>query len=442
MPPLPDDRSPSLIPPDHPERLALAEEVHARPPDALATPSRATFVAIVVAPDERAAECEHLAALCARYSLQPPAPDARHFSADLGTARFKWERHGEFSGYTFFTAGRSPVPFSEPPIRDLPPDWLAAAPGRTLFAAHAKLVAEAREPDADFLAAYFGGGMVVGAEIGGGAGLAFTDFRIHGDGFARFLVLDRGLTPRQAGRMMQRLFEIEAYRMLALLALPVARRLGPRIARIEGALVELTDDIARHSVDDETLLPQLTRLADEVEQSLASSQFRFGACRAYAELVARRIAELRERRLPGMQTIEEFMARRFTPAVATCDSTAQRLRELSERVAQASALLSTRVNIARERQNQRLLASMDRRAHLQLRLQQTVEVLSVAAIVYYVAGLVGYLAKALHAVGVPVNPEVAIGVAIPVAALVVIWVIRRVRRRLHDADPSAARPQR
>ncbi len=432
----PDAPVQSLIPPDHPDRLALAEEVHARPPDALATPSRATFVAIVVAPDERAAEFEHLAALCARYSLPPPAPEARHFSAPLGAVRFKWERHGEFSGYTFFTAGRSPTPFSEPPIRSLPPDWLAAVPGRTLFAAHAKLVADAREPDADFLAAHFGNGMVVGAEIGGGAALAFTDFRIHADGFGRVLLLDRSLTPRQAGRMMQRLFEIEAYRMLALLALPVARHLGPRIARIETALAGLTDDIARQSVDDEKLLPQLTRLADEVEQSLAGSQFRFGACRAYAELVARRIAELRERRLPGMQTIEEFMARRFTPAVATCESTAQRLRELSERVAQASALLSTRVNIARERQNQQLLASMDRRAQLQLRLQQTVEVLSVAAIVYYVAGLVGYLAKALHAMGVPVQPEIAMGVAVPVAALVVLWVLRRVRRRLLGVDAA------
>ena len=220
---------------------------------------------------------------------------------------------------------------------------------------------------------------------------------------------------------------------------PVARHLGPRIARIEAALTGLTDDIAGHSVDDEKLLPEFTRLADEVEQSLAGSQFRFGACRAYAELVARRIAELRERRLPGMQTIEEFMARRFTPAVATCESTAQRLRELSERVAQASALLSTRVNIARESQNQQLLASMDRRAQLQLRLQQTVELLSVAAIVYYLAGLVGYLAKALHAMGVPVQPEIAVGVAVPVAALVVVWVMRRVRLRLLGADAATRR---
>lgn len=182
---------------------------------------------------------------------------------------------------------------------------------------------------------------------------------------------------------MQRLFEIETYRMLALLALPTARRQLPRIVEIESALAALTERIARdqHS-DDESLLQQLTRLAAEVESALAFSQFRFGACRAYFELVNARISELREQRLAGVQPIEEFMSRRFMPAVATCNTVSQRLHDLSERVAQTSALLSTRVDITRERQNQALLASMDRRVKLQLRLQQTVEGLSVAAIVY------------------------------------------------------------
>ncbi|WP_164079064.1 DUF3422 family protein, partial [Stenotrophomonas maltophilia] len=86
---------------------------------------------------------------------------------------------------------------------------------------------------------------------------------------------------------------------------------------------------------------ELTRLAAEIESGLAASQFRFGACRAYAELVRTRIGELRERRLTGLQTFDEFMGRRFTPAVATCATVSQRMHDLSERVAQASHLLST-----------------------------------------------------------------------------------------------------
>jgi uncharacterized membrane-anchored protein len=217
-----------------------------------------------------------------------------------------------------------------------------------------------------------------------------------------------------------------------LLALPIARRQSPRIKAIEAALAELTDGIARDGRNDENLLNELTRLAAEVESGLAASQFRFGACKAYFELVSTRIAELREERLPALPTIEEF-----TPAVATCSTVSQRLHDLSERVAQASALLSTRVDIARERQNQDLLASMDRRAKLQLRLQQTVEGLSVAAITYYVAGLLGYVSKGLKAVGVPLNPDMVVALSVPLVALAGLWAVRRARRRLLDPGENA-----
>jgi uncharacterized membrane-anchored protein len=446
----------STLPPDHPQRLALADEAHARPPEPLAAPARATYVAVLVDPEARERELAHLAALCERFGAPSPGAGATHFSAQLGEVlRLKWERHGEFSGYTFFLPGLSPEPFSQPPVAALPPGWLAGVPGSTIVAAHAKLVSVGSEmPDAAFLARHFNGNIVVGSEIGDGAGLAFTDFRVHADGFARFLVLDRSFTPRQAGRTLQRLFEIEVYRLLALLALPIARRQSPRIVAIEkslGALTEaiaqntaqntaLTDALSQGGHDDETMLQELTRLAAEVESGLAASQFRFGACRAYFELVSTRIGELREQRLTGLQTIEEFMARRFTPAVATCNTVSQRLHDLSERVSQASALLSTRVDIARERQNQALLASMDRRAKLQLRLQQTVEGLSIAAITYYMAGVIGYLAKGLKAGGARIDPDLIVGLAIPLVAVLLLLGLRRARKKITQAERGAAAP--
>ena len=418
--------------PDHPLRVSLAEEVHARPPEPLETPARATYVALIVEPADRVAEQAHLADLCQRHGVEPPPAGATHFNADLGALRVKWERHGEFSGFTMYARGLSSRPFAEPASSLLPAGWLAAWPGRTMVAAHAKLIAGGAEPpDADTLNLHFGGNIVVGAVIGEGAGMAFTDFRLHADGFSRFLVCSRSFTPRQTGRMLQRLFEIEAYRMMALLAFPQARELSPRLGATESALAKLTDRIAGGGSDDEAVLQELTRLAADVERNLSASQFRFAACRAYHELVTRRIAELREQRIPGIQTVEEFMARRLTPAVATVATVRQRMHALSERVAQTSALLSTRVDIARERQNQALLASMDRRAKLQLRLQQTVEGLSVAAIVYYVVGIVAYLAKAGKAAGLKLEPDLAVGVAIPVVALLVLWALRRARRALH-----------
>jgi uncharacterized membrane-anchored protein len=321
----------------------------------------------------------------------------------------------------------------------LPAGWLARIPGQTIVAAHAKLIrAEAGPPDAAFVAAFFDGNGVVGAEIGDGAAYAFTDFQTHADGYARFLVLDRSLSPRQAGRMLQRLFEIESYRMMALLALPVARREAPLLTSIERALTTLTDQMTRETGADEALLGAVTAMAADVERALSATQFRFGASRAYYDLVRARIADLRERRITGIQTIDEFMTRRLTPAMATCVSVSQRLRDLSERVSRASGLLSTRVEIAREKQNQTLLASMDRRARLQLRLQQTVEGLSVAAVTYYVVGLVGYAAKALKAAGFSIDPELAMGIAIPVIAALVFLAVRRARRGIEVLAASKA----
>ena len=423
------------LPPDHPERLALADEVHARPPEPLDQAARATYLALLVDAAERDAERAHLARLCASFGVAPPADGVTQFSAQLGAVRAKWERHGEFSGWTFIAPGLDEPPFGEPAAALLPPGWLAALPGRTLVGAHARyLHGGDLRPDPAALADHFGANIVVGGAVGEGAGHAFTDFRIHADGCARFLLVNRSFTPRQAGRMLQRLFEIEAYRMLALLALPIARRQLPAIVAIEQSLATLTARIAREDGHEEALLHELTRMAAEVESILAASQFRFGATRAYSELVRTRIAELREQRLPGTQTLDEFMARRLAPAVATCSTVSQRLHDLSERVAQASSLLATRVGIARERQNQALLASMDRRAKLQLRLQQTVEGLSVAAIVYYVSGLVGHLAAAARAAGLAIDPELTVGVAIPIIGALAWLTIQRVHRHIDAAE--------
>jgi len=422
------------LPSDHPQRLELANEVHARPPEPLTPPERASYVAVVVNREQREREGAHLAALCERFGLGPPPVDSNHFAVRLGSLRLKWEAHAEFSAYTFYAEGSHSHGFEPPATALLPDGWLASVPGRTIVAAHAAVMkCNGGDSYAPSVERWFSAGTVVGAQIGDGAGFAFTDFRIRDDGYERFLLLDRSLTPRQAGRMAQRLFEIEAYRVMALLALPLARAQTPRAAEAERALALLTEQIAHRREGDEALLASLTQLAAQIENAIDASQYRFSAGGAYHDLVRARIDELRERPLPGIQTIDEFMTRRLAPAMATCASVSRRLRDLSERVAQASGLLSTRVEIARERLNQDLLASMERRARLQLRLQQTVEGLSIAAITYYGAGLVGYVARGAHAAGLPIDYEIVVALAIPVIAVLVALALKRVRRTIgHD----------
>ncbi|MCE2945540.1 MAG: DUF3422 family protein [bacterium] len=429
------------LPPDLPDRFLAANEVHARPYEPLDIPVRASYLAIQVETEAREHERAHLRALCERFGCAPPGEDLTQFSVPFGEFQLKWERHGEFSTYILLVPGLPTRPFAEPAIDYLPPDWLAAIPGHVIVATHAQVIRAPEKPDdPGMLQDFFGSAAVVGAAIGDGAGFAYTDFKIQHDGFVRFLMLSCTFTDYQAGRMMQRLFEIEAYRVLALLALPIARRESPRVVEIERSLAALTQEMANEDRGDETLLGELTQLAAKVESAIASSQYRFGASRAYHALVNARINELRERRIPGLQTIEEFMARRLSPAMATCTSLSRRLQELSERVARASSLLSTRVSIAREKQNQALLASMDRRARLQLRLQQTVEGLSVVAISYYVVGLIAYVATGLEAAGVRIDAAIATGLAIPMVAFAVAMTVRWVRRRIVGNPPAKAAP--
>jgi len=429
------------LPPDHPQRVELNDEVHARPPEMLEAPAWVSFLALLSDQAERDRERALVAELAQRYGAAPPVAGANHYSADLGPFRLKWERHNEWTRYKVTVAGTGgDDPFAAPAIAAAPADWLAALPGRVMVATHVALLrADSSDPpDYEALSArLFAGHALVGATIGGGVATALTDFRIHGDGFGRLLVLDHGLSRRQAGRMVQRLLEIDAYRMMALLALPVARGLAPQLSRYEGELAELAAAlIGAREADEPVLLDRLTRLEAEIGRRQAETDYRFSAAEAYHELVRRRIAELREERIQGLQTFHEFMERRLAPAIGTCRTAAARLESLAHRAARAGQLLSTRVDVTLERQNQAVLESVDRRAHLQLRLQETVEGLSVAAITYYVSGLIGYLAKAAKASGVShVEPDLVTGAAIPIVALLVWFGIRRIRKAVaRDAE--------
>lgn len=418
------------MPENHPLRLQLNEELHARPPEALAPPERVS--GLVLASDGTAGplERERVVALCARFGHPIDPPKDSHFRIDLGPVRFKWEKHTEFTSYTFFLRGAFDDPFRDTAIELVPADWLASLPGKTVVATHVAIHPLPERPRTpDELAVLFDGNVLTGARIGDGAALAYADFRIHGDGFSRILIKDVSLTPRQAGRMVQRLLEIEAYLMHALLTYPIARGVMPVLAQADRELAEINAAMATARTEEEpVLLDRLTRLAADVEHTVSSTHYRITAAQAYYGLVRRRIEELRELRLEGIQNFGEFTERRMAPAMNTCDAAFRLQESLSQRVGRASELLRTRVDITLERQNQSILGAMDRRARLQLRLQETVEGLSVAAITYYVVGLVGYIAKAAKAAGAAVNTDLVTGIAIPVVAIIVALGVRQIRK--------------
>lgn len=422
------------MPPSHDLRFELANEVHARPPEELVAPTKLTFLACLSDRQHRQAEWQAVCALAERFGATLPPPDAIHYSVDLGPFRLKWERHTEFSRYNFIATEDGDEPFEIPAISLVPDDWLAGLPGKTIAAAHV-MIRKGRDDgaiDHDALSsAYFNGNPMVGAYLSGRAAAAFTDFRIHEDGFSRVLIEDRHTTPRQAGRLVQRLLEIDTYRIMAMLALPVAKTLTPALDDGEQELAAITHALIGIDEQNEPeLLDRLTKLQAEIESNDAETQFRFSAAAAYYNLVHRRIADLREDRIEGLQTFDEFVERRLAPAMNTCAAVRSRHENLSQHLARATQLLSTRVSIASERQNRGILESMNRRVELQVRLQETVEGLSIAAITYYIVGLVSYLAKGLQASGMSFNAELVTALSVPIVVLTVALGLRKIREMI------------
>lgn len=427
------------LPKDHPRRRALNDEAHARPPEALVAPARISFLALYDDGIERARHVAPIEELCRHFGVEPPAAHSSHFSRDLGAFRVKWEKHTEFTRYKFIVAGGDSEPFAKRAIDAVPPDWLKGLPGALIAATHVEHVKLDREPvDIEGLSRrYFQSQTLIGASIADQSALAFTDYRIREDGFSRVLILDRALAPRQAGRTVQRLLEIDAYRILAMMALPVARDLAPQLSLAEKDLADITAGMASNeALDEPEMLDRLTRLEAQIQQRLFETAPRFSASEAYYRLIQRRTEELREQRQEGVQTFREFVERRLSPAMSTCTVTSQRQEKLSQRVAETTALLSTRVEVSRQRQSQAVLESMNRRALLQLRMQQTVEGLSVAAITYYVVGLISYLAKGLAGTVIAVKPDVIVAFSVPVVAMLVAVGVRHVRRLLEPVKAS------
>jgi uncharacterized membrane-anchored protein len=415
----------------HPLRAAVLGEVHARPFTPIATPARALLFAFQTSADQAKADRLALQSLCEARGLTAPKSDEKHHRVCIGTTMLRWEQHSEFTTYTFeLLADAGAAPFHPAATSLASPMGLLPQPGPLLAAIDLHLVAEGKERIAP--ERIFDRASLAVAENSDGTALYATDFKADAGGFVRVLVVDRGLGPERAGALVQRVLELETYRTFALLGLPEAQKLAPSISRIEKRLAEVTDQMQMtlDLADNRHLLDELTALAAELEAGATGSLYRFGASRAYYEIVNLRLQTIGERKVGGLPTWSAFLARRMAPAMRTCVTTEERQANLSRKLARAANLLRTRVDVALEQQNQDLLQTMNTRTRMQLRLQATVEGLSVAAITYYVVGLFGYIVKGAHDSGVPhSDPSLITAVFVPFALGAIWLIVRRIRMR-------------
>lgn len=415
-----------LVP--HPERGAILGEVHARPFASVETPRRFLHFAFLTDSGQAAADRAALTRFCAERGVSAPSENAKHHRVRLAQTSLRWEQHSEFTTYSWELPASGPAPFA--PATGLLPHGMAALPqpGPHLVSVDLHLLPEAGIGALD---AIFDPSSLAAALVDSGAAIAATDFRAGADGFVRLLVLDRALTPPRAGALTQRLIEIETYRTLALLGLPESQRIAPSVRRTEETLVRIAGTMTATNglAADNALLDEMTALAATLEAEAASSNYRFGASRAYDTIMQQRLLAIGEEAHAGWPTIAAFLARRLAPAMRTCQMLQERQADLATRLARAANLLRTRVDVALEQQNRDLLAAMNDRTRLQLRLQQTVEGLSVAAIAYYIVSLFGYIAKGAKDSGwLKLDPGVVTALFVPVALLGVWAAVRRIRR--------------
>ncbi|SPH18576.1 hypothetical protein DEA8626_02116 [Defluviimonas aquaemixtae] len=422
---------------DHPQRYALVNELHARPFPSLEVPCHAVYVAVKQPVDahnrDREDDRAHLLALLDRHGAAHPPEGATHHAARIGRHDLKWESHTEFVAYSAFGRGVSDRAFGLVETEVFPSDWLVRAPGRRVAAILIRiqpLPDDLERVKAD-LEDWFVPESLACSWVLDQTAIIAGDFQIDPAGQMRFAIFVRPDTgARRVGRIVQRLCEIETYRAMSMLGLGRARELNARLNALDPQLSDLVAAMSDTERNSEDTLHELLAIAADLEAQAARHAFRFGATGAYEALVNQRVQVLREPRFNGRQTFAEFMMRRYDPAMRTVKSAERRLEQMAARAERAGELLRTRVDVERSAQNQKLLESMDRRADLALRLQHTVEGLSVVAISYYAVNLAVYLLAPL-ADRMHWQKPALVAALVPVVMLAVWLMVRRIRKSMH-----------
>ena len=421
----------------HSLKDSLIDELHNRPFPVIQLPAQVSNI-VVLEPADRDSEIAGLKQLAEIHNMTPPDDGVSCYYQSSEDFDLRWERHNEFSTYTLICNKKLSGTAFESGFSHISDDWLSTLSGQVISANHIDLRSAGEAPDSpEELEEYFDGRKLIGSKIYDGNAKLWTSMRSHSDGFSRTLLVDQGVDPSQAGRAVRNLLEISTYRSMTLLALPTARELLPEISTLEQSLSATSEKLKLIETmeDEQNLITELIAEATQVERLIADNSFRFSATEAYFNLTETRLNMLREEKIPTIRTLKQFHVRRFIPAYNTCMSVVKRKQNLSQRIGRTSELLHSRLQLSLEDQNQRLLASMDKRSKIQLRLQQTVEGLSVVAITYYSMGLLRLMVEPLPVERyLYLSDSAVVAIATPIIFFSALMVVRRIRKKLGNHD--------
>lgn len=363
-----------------PLRRELVEEMHLRPSPAVTVPARIVQILSLIEPDASATALDHAEKLGIDTG---PERGRRNGTVDRDGVRFLWERHSEAATLTAIV---DETVASDAAHRAM--DTLLAMPGRVLRAIKVDIVGDAEQARTLCRSRALDAPETVSGRIG--AIQFWSNFTLdETDGFGRLVILSREADRNDLGRVIQQLEELGNYRNLALLGLPVVRKRGDELLRLEQGIGEVISGLST-SGNDREVLALLVDAAVDAARLRSDTAFRLGATQAYGEIVSDRLRALHPEPVDGFQSLGEFNNRRLLPALRTCANFSQRIDQLIERIAFASSLLRTRIETELHWQNGELLRSLGETGRAQLHLQRLVEGLSVFAVGYYALSLVGY----------------------------------------------------
>ncbi len=415
-------------------RQILNDELFRRAPVPVGTHALVTHVAMLQGAAQMQDAAEYMRGALRDYGQPQESGDHDYKIVRIhDTVEVKYERHTEFTDYTQVGAASGQTPFTQD-AGIVATDWMNALPGLQIAASKLYVLPQDDEKGVARAVASLVA-PTPSSTVADGQARIWADCRIRDDGYTRILVVDSGMPADRRTRLVQRLLEIEDYRMLAMLGFVPAKSIMTSLQGMESQLQNLMMQVADSRTDNdqgkaEKTLQQLLGLAAQVQQHSTDHTFRFDASRAYFALVNKRTRELREERIQGYQRLGYFLDRRLAPAMQTMEAVRGRLETLSDHIDRAASLIRTQVDLSLQRKSSHLLRSMNRRSAQQLRLQQTVEGLSLVAISYYSLGIVMHLARAVENFGISLNPEMVTGLAaLPVIGCV-YWVIHRISKRV------------
>jgi uncharacterized membrane-anchored protein len=404
----------------HPYYRELHAELLARPYPVVSGQVTVSHRVIHFLPSEMDAHRAAVAALAGREEVAA-TPE------ELGIQLLRWngtevriERHTEFTTFTVF-APQMGVPFSESAIDALPAGWLDDIPGQILAAVEIanELVASSDAGNTktmDRVLETFSQEQVVGGWVVERVASVWSHFRLDDRGATRFLVQIHRLTSGRYGRLLQRLVEIETYRMAAMLSLPLARELLPQIEKLE---VQHAGLLERADGDEHTLLENLTHLSLATGRLQSRCRSRFGLTESYARILSARMKELHEEAVPGYQTLSEFFDQRLIHSWHTCERAETGLNALSERLRSTADLLLARAEVDKHRHNTQLSAPVDHETASPMRLQRHIEILVVVILTYSFAGFLKIGLDGTMAFGLRFNSSLVVALLLPVLAYVV-----------------------